>query len=191
MRPQCLPAFLLLVAFSSGEAASSGAAQSPTCEVYHAVLNTFIGADTKQLVVLDSTRRYPAGFSQQSDAWLLAQAPTLSPDILQRYRTLTPSRDTLPECRPLPVPIRRVSASELRALGGNNPDEFWRAFYDRYPASPGSIELSQPAFSSDGQQALVSVYDGCGGRCGSMRLVVLRKDGSAWQIEDSVTMLVH
>jgi hypothetical protein len=58
----------------------------------------------------------------------------------------------------------------------------WKEFYEKYPDSGGYIGFSRVGFDAELSQALVYVVQGCGGKCGTGRYVLLKKDGGAWKV---------
>jgi hypothetical protein len=87
----------------------------------------------------------------------------------------------------LPVPVRtgatvhRVTADTMAAIFRRNPDG-WEAFFRRYPASSGLVELSPVTFSDD-SLATVTVGRSCGEHCAvAWRLVVARGADGTWPI---------
>lgn len=52
------------------------------------------------------------------------------------------------------------------------------------------IVPSRPGITSDGRTALLLVWTRCGGRCGWANLVLLRREGTAWRVEDHVEVAV-
>ena len=61
-------------------------------------------------------------------------------------------------------------------------DEFWKAFYQAYPARWGSISVSAIGYRHDGGQAVLHVENGCGGLCGQGQIVLLEKVAGRWKI---------
>jgi hypothetical protein len=74
----------------------------------------------------------------------------------------------------------RTSSGEHRA----NPTRFDQPY-------PGVIFVSRAGFSTDGDQALITVGNTCGGLCGAGFVVVLRRDhGSHWRVTRAETLWV-
>ncbi len=164
-------------------------AGSPEQGVYQAVLTPLIHAETQRLVLGDST--LARSISVDEAAWLRRQSPAVSPELLDDFRRQNARSVSLPGPLALPVPVVRVTETELRALEPrSNPNQWWEAFYRRFPGSPGSIRLSRVGFSPDGSHALVYMHHGCGGRGGSGAFVILRKQDGEWRIEDRVVRIM-
>ena len=60
--------------------------------------------------------------------------------------------------------------------------EFWKAFYQAYPARWGSVSISAIGYRRDGRQAVLHVQNGCGGLCGRGQIVLLEKVAGKWKI---------
>jgi hypothetical protein len=71
--------------------------------------------------------------------------------------------------------IRRVMGSPY------DLDARWKNFYNAWPGARGYMNVSLPAYSADGQRAVVLVDDGCGSLCGSTDVVELEKKDGAWR----------
>ncbi len=63
----------------------------------------------------------------------------------------------------IPAPVVGVDAPDLDRLFRAHPDG-WAAFFARYPAAPGLVELARPAWSGD-TLASVVVGRACGEHC--------------------------
>ncbi|HKD17251.1 MAG TPA: hypothetical protein VKG23_05220 [Thermoanaerobaculia bacterium] len=76
---------------------------------------------------------------------------------------------------------RVVSESQIEA--SFEGADWWQGFYRTFPESRGFLQFTAPAFSSDGQSALIYVSHFCGGLCGTGWLVYLtRSDDGHWRI---------
>jgi|HubBroStandDraft_1064217.scaffolds.fasta_scaffold158521_1 hypothetical protein len=80
-----------------------------------------------------------------------------------------------------------VSNDEISKLFEQKGDG-WKGFYQRYPKSSGTWNLSSVGYSNDGLEALVFVRHGCGGKCGTGHLVLLAKEHGTWVVKNR-TML--
>jgi hypothetical protein len=69
----------------------------------------------------------------------------------------------------------------------NNARDNWRAFYSKYPNSPGYITVSRVGFDSNRTHALLYFEFQCGGLCadGSYRLLT-KKDG-VWTVTKRIS----
>src|SRR5688572_21643420 len=91
-----------------------------------------------QLVVIDST------FTVESHDFELSSLPGVDSaavaDFRRRNRESRPLRYLVSSA--LGVPIVLVSRKTLESFLGDDPEQYWREFYRRYPGSPGSIAFS-------------------------------------------------
>ena len=79
------------------------------------------------------------------------------------------------------VSVHRITADSMAAIFRGNPDG-WEAFFRRYPASSGLVELSRVTFNGD-SLATVTVGRSCGEHCAvAWRLVVSRGADGAWPL---------
>lgn len=65
--------------------------------------------------------------------------------------------------------------------GAGDLETKWRKFYAVYPGAIGMLEVSAPAYSSDGQRAVLSISHSCGSLCGSGELVEMEKVDGKWR----------
>ena len=82
----------------------------------------------------------------------------------------------------LKVRITLVNRQTLSTLPRENPDKYWSEFYQRYPGSSGSIELSAIGYSPNKDLAILMVDQGCGSLCGNGYVVALRWVAGGWRI---------
>lgn len=59
----------------------------------------------------------------------------------------------------------------------------WREFYARFPESSGLMRVSNAVLTQDRTKALIYLEFDCGQMCGSGRLVLLKRNGPGWVIE--------
>lgn len=77
-----------------------------------------------------------------------------------------------------------VSSRDLASLRQHRePFGYWKAFRHRFPGSYGLVDLSHAGLSADGQQAMLTIGNGCGDLCGSGWMVALRPDTAGhWRV---------
>ncbi len=95
-------------------------------------------------------------------------------------------RSSVPDSLPVPTrtgaSVHRITADTMAAIFRGNPDG-WEAFFRRYPASSGLVELSPVTFSAD-TLATVTVGRSCGEHCATAwRFVVSRNADGTWSIQ--------
>ena len=81
-----------------------------------------------------------------------------------------------------------ISEGELRAVftGSKNSIDGWRAYYRKYPSSPGFIMLSRVGFNRQMTEAVVYVERACGSLCADGLFKLLEKEGDRWYIRNSI-----
>ncbi|HEX6573568.1 MAG TPA: hypothetical protein VF042_01240 [Gemmatimonadaceae bacterium] len=63
---------------------------------------------------------------------------------------------------------------------------YWMAFVEKYPAAWGVTVLSQPGFSRDSTEALMSIRHQCGGGCYSSEVILLDRLQTGWKIVERI-----
>lgn len=190
MRPSLLVLIPAALACSSAVATGRSDQASPEELVWSHLLSEIAGDEHRLLVVSDSTSSVAP-----DEAWgrlLLEELPELREETLQGIRDAAAMARAMPRFTGLVVPVELASSEELAVLRRDrNPDEYWRAFYERYPDSPGLVQFSSVGFDPSREQALVYVHRSCGGRCGSGRYVLLSRSGEQWDVVDEYVAIVH
>ena len=72
---------------------------------------------------------------------------------------------------------------DIRRLidGEPNLDAGWKKFYTVYPGAHAVMYVSLPAYSTDGNRAVIVMGSGCGSLCGSGEIVELEKKDGVWR----------
>ena len=78
-------------------------------------------------------------------------------------------------------PYKIITSDELNSIFERGV-EGWKMFYEKYPDSGGSIELSAVGFNADKTVAVVYMGHSCGGLCGGGRFHVLQKEDGKWRL---------
>jgi hypothetical protein len=81
----------------------------------------------------------------------------------------------------LSVPYIVLSKTDIGAVFAGNLFDGWKHFYDRYPDSPGILQLSAVGFDADRTKAIVYIAHSYGGWGGENSYHLLRKLGGSWQ----------
>jgi len=63
-----------------------------------------------------------------------------------------------------------------------NLDVGWKKFYSVYRNASAVLYVSLPAYSADGNRAVVAMGQGCGTLCGSGEIVELEKKDGVWRL---------
>jgi hypothetical protein len=66
-------------------------------------------------------------------------------------------------------------------------DDGWKAFYQRFPNSGGTFEMSAVGFNKDKTRAVVYFGHTCGNLCGAWSFELLKKVDGQWQSVPGVT----
>ena len=158
--------------------------------VWSKVLSTIAGEGHRLIVVEDSAYLLiPDSLDRQ---YIRQQLTDLREPTVQSFVRVNAGSRALPEFESLGIAVEHAGTEDLEAFrSAGNPNEYWRAFYARYPDSPGLVQLSRVGFDEAGQQALVFVYHICGGRCGTGKYVLLSRSGEQWEIVGERGVVVH
>ena len=98
------------------------------------------------------------------------------------------------------IPIHLVSTGEFErmmndgyaVLAGTPPDKlggpvvFWAGFLKKFPKAWGYSVFSKVAFNPSHSQALMSVYQNCGGGCYSRESIFLKRFGKDWRVMERI-----
>jgi hypothetical protein len=174
---------------------SLGPVESPDYAVYDALLDGLAshyvqGSTTPYYIIADSTIVGVAGMDDIPSPYLEREfGPQLVPIVKAAqpdYRERSQSRVAL-DARAFHARgrIELVSNAALMALDptpASNPRTFWRAFYERFPGSTGSISFSRPGYDASRTHALLHYSHRCGGRCGDGGYVLLERRDGEWVV---------
>jgi hypothetical protein len=64
---------------------------------------------------------------------------------------------------------------------GKNPNDYWKAFYEKYPKSGGYVLFSQVGFDIEKKHAFVYMQFYCGSLCADGSYFLLEKEGGKWK----------
>ena len=82
--------------------------------------------------------------------------------------------------------IRIVDGERVRAMIRNRNGRRLSEIAAEFPGVQGFVELSVPAYSADGEWAVVYLHSFCEGRCGWGAVRLLRREKGRWIVERSV-----
>lgn len=74
--------------------------------------------------------------------------------------------------------VRLVSRATLDSMRGG---DFWKAFYERFPGTAGTLHITLPVLSEDRSTALIYVAQGCDGLCGTGMVHLLQRTSGGWK----------
>jgi hypothetical protein len=150
--------------------------------VYRAVLDSMSvphgGERPTQLVVIDST------LTVQSHDLELDKLSGIDSTAISDFQTRNNESHSLRYLASpaFSVPIVLVGRQTLQAFLHNGPEPYWSEFYRRYPGSNGSISFSSIGYTVDGNVAVLVVEHSCGGLCGTLSNVVVKREGARWRV---------
>jgi hypothetical protein len=172
-------------------------------DVYRSVLDLLYvdGRDRPPYVVLlDTAQRIawtPCTDPKCPTRW--TPKSELDTATLRAYARQSPKRPRIVKFR-YSIPVHLVSTGDFErmtndgyaVLAGMPPDKvggpmvFWAGFLKKYPKAWGYSVFSKVAFDPRHTQALMSVYQNCGGGCYSSESIFLKRFGKAWQVMERI-----
>jgi hypothetical protein len=173
---------LALCACAQARYASKPDPHSADPAVYRAVLDSMSvqqrGKRPTQLVVIDST------LTVQPQDLELDKLPGVDSAAISDFQKRNSDSHSLGylSSPDLSVPIVLVSRRILQSFLHNGPEPYWSEFYRRYPGSNGSISFSSIGYAVDGNAAVLVVEHGCGGLCGTLSNVVVKRERGRWRV---------
>jgi hypothetical protein len=66
----------------------------------------------------------------------------------------------------------------------------WARFYKEHPNASGFWDFSAVGYTENGLEALVYMGHHCGGRCGTGKLVLLRKENGTWAVKNRLMLWI-
>ena len=176
---------LLFLALCACTQARSGSRPDPHASdpaVYRAVLDSISVPQARrrptQLVVVDST------FTVQAHDLEIEKVPEVDKATLSSFQERNKESRSVRYLSTLnlPVAVVVVSRGTLDSFLHNGPDAYWEEFYRRYPGSNGSFLFSSIGYSADGNLAILVLEHGCGGLCGEISNVVVKRELGRWRV---------
>jgi hypothetical protein len=112
----------------------------------------------------------------ESDFWPAGFQPAIS--LRLRKELVAANRSSIPiECS-ASKKVKCGTTESILTLGGS-----WREFYARFPETSGFMRVSNAVMTQDRARALIYLEFGCGQMCASGRLVLLKRNGPEWVVE--------
>ena len=141
----------------------------------------FLTPEIKRLVIEAYTSIDDQSFSDLDET--IKRAAPLSAETAANFRSKR-ARLKLHDDFGLAVEVDFLSQKERATIFKRSSKNYdgWRAFYGKYPASPGILKLSRVGFNADKSQALIFVAHSCGWLCGEGNYFVLVKKDGEWKI---------
>lgn len=151
--------------------------------VYFALIKSRYGDHARLFVISDHT----VSKSAEADRYLrfISKSLRLPKLLVNNYLARNVSPQPLEKRFEFGMPYVLFSRRESEEVfSGQNLDEQWRAFYAKYPGSPGVINLSRIGFSRDSNLALVYMGKTCGSLCGEGTFYLLARRNGSWVVEN-------
>lgn len=114
-----------------------------------------------------------------------ARTPPLLVEALFEANTLS---EPLENCFGVSADVRLITEADLSRISENSPDQWWKAFYKRYPRSQGVMKLSRVVFDASLTRALVYAGNQIGSLEGKGFVVLLRREPEGWRVEAQVAL---
>ncbi|MDQ6634301.1 MAG: hypothetical protein M3Z10_06020 [Gemmatimonadota bacterium] len=179
----------------TGPTASLGPEQSPDYAVYDALLDGLaghylMGGATPYYIIADSTIVAAGGMDDIPSPYLEREfGPLLVPIVKAAqpdYRERSQSRVALDarafHARGRVELVSNAALATLDQTSAPNPHTYWRAFYERFPGSTGSMSFSRPGYDASRTHALLYYSHGCGDLCGDGGYVLLERRDGKWAV---------
>lgn len=75
-----------------------------------------------------------------------------------------------------------INNNDLKSIyNGKNPNDYWKAFYEKYPKSGGYVLFSQVGFDTEKKHAFVYMQFYCGSLCADGSYFLLEKENGKWK----------
>jgi hypothetical protein len=179
----CSLVVLVSACAQHGGTRNTDAVFAEEARVYGVIIDTLAQRAVAQRVVISASSSMVLPRDRKSPPW---QRVASLPGIQESTTSDLEARNTRPQ-RVGPfvetrVPVILLEAPESNEFPRQDAEEFWRAFYERYPASSGIITVSRPGLSADGRQAVVIVEHRCGTRCNTGYAMLLTRESGVWRL---------
>jgi hypothetical protein len=172
-------------------------------DVYRSVLDLLYidGRERPPYIILvDTAQRFawtPCTDPKCANRWI--PKSDIDSATLRAYSRQSPKRPRMIGFR-YSIPIHLVSTGEFErmmndgyaVLAGMPPDKvggpqvFWAGFLKKYPKAWGYSVFGKVAFNPPHTQAMMSVYQNCGGGCYSRESIFLKRFGKEWRVVERI-----
>lgn len=172
-------------------------------DVYRSVLD-LLYIDGRErppyIILLDTAQRFawtPCTDPKCATRWI--PKSEIDSATLRAYSRQSPKRPRMVKFK-YSIPIHLVSTGEFErmmndgyaVLAGMPPDKvggpmvFWAGFLKKFPKAWGYSVFSKVAFNPPHTQAMMSVYQNCGGGCSSRESIFLKRFGKEWRVMERI-----
>jgi hypothetical protein len=160
--------------------------ESERYAVYSAVLKDMFVRDSTRLLVIESKTGddFTDSGEKRWDYIEKGLAPISRPTI-DDFKQKNAQPSDIENKFPLSTKVTLLSKADVDKFFGEGGG-WWKAFYEKYPNSPGLITFSNVGFNNEMTQALLYVGTQCDGLCGEGNYVLLSKTDGNWKVERKV-----
>jgi hypothetical protein len=160
--------------------------ESERYAVYSAVLkDMFVRDSTQRLVIKNKTgERFTDSGEQRWDYIESGLAP-ISRQTIDDFKQKNAQPSDIENKVTLSNKVTLISEAEVDKFFGEGGG-WWKAFYQKYPNSPGLITFSNVGLNHEMTQALLYVGWQSDGLSGEGNYVLLSKSNGAWKVERKV-----
>lgn len=159
--------------------------------VFNELINQVCVKDkTKLIVIQDQTSGAKTGADSLSETlqFVGKRLPGIGQDTLDDFSRRNDMTHVLED--KFHLNARHALASKAELLSFGHTQDFWKAFYNKYPDAQGLTILSKVGFNSSADQALVYVGKTTGSLGGAGYYILLEKSNSEWVIQNKVQIWV-
>src|SRR5215471_11863635 len=160
-----------------------------------AIGNMFAGdkgsSDSKamSLVIEDQTNGYTFANGRYERSDLNKHFPDISKEAIDDYGVKNAKSYQLTKSPDLKLKYTLITKEKIERIFKSGLNG-WDKFYRQFPNSRGIISFSRAGLNSQGDQALVYISRGCGGRCGSGNYLLLVKKNGEWIVQQKFMVWV-
>jgi len=172
-------------------------------DVYRSVLD-LLYVDGRErppyIILVDTAMRFawtPCTDPKCANRW--TPKSEIDSATLRAYARQSPKRPRMIKFR-YSIPVHLVSTGDFERmtndgyaiLAGMPPDKvggpmvFWAGFLKKYPKAWGYSVFGKVAFNPPHTQAMMSVYQNCGGGCYSRESILLKRFGKEWRVTERI-----
>jgi hypothetical protein len=153
--------------------------------VYSAVIESKYGRNSKLVVVRNRTIN--SGHWDNVVGMIKKTMPPLPQEMLDEFKIKNKESYSLSRSFKIKAEYVLIDVKEINRLFDRDINEGWKAFYRKYPDSPGDLSFSRVVFNADMSRGFVYVSHTCGSLCGDGTYFSLVKENGDWKVEKQWT----
>lgn len=189
-----LSLLLLISVFLSVSVSAQRAYEDPEAyAVYSALIRGYVArekAEAGNLVLVAETTQYPSfsGGAGRIDSCIKAPKgeETSFAEMISSYKEANKTPVVLQQKFDIPSKYQIVPSSTIKGLFSVKGQDGWKTYQERYPNTPGYMDMSAVGFNKDKTIAVVYFARHCGWLCADGTYYVLRKLENAWTPDKTV-----